>query len=83
MRAQYKGHRILDANAGAFALDTWNPRDPADFSVTIDFYAGMEGDKKADAFTVTVCSPNWVFSIPKRQGRFWRKHDLYVEFQLR
>ncbi|TIL53943.1 MAG: hypothetical protein E5Y83_06585 [Mesorhizobium sp.] len=59
MRAQYKGHRILDTDAGAFAIDAWNPRDPRDFSVTIDFYAGPEGDNSADAFTATVCSPNW------------------------
>jgi hypothetical protein len=59
MRAQYKGHRILDTDAGAFALDAWNRRDPTDFSVTIDFYAGPEGDNSADAFTATVCSPNW------------------------
>ena len=58
MRAQYKGHRILDI-AGAFSLATWNPPDPTDFSVTIDFYAGTEGDAGADAFTATVCSPSW------------------------
>ncbi|UCI22012.1 immunity 8 family protein [Mesorhizobium sp. B2-1-8] len=58
MRAQYKGHRVVETKAGTFALDTWKPRDPTDFSVIIDFYAGPEGDTSADAFTVTVCSPN-------------------------
>ncbi|TIO07699.1 Imm8 family immunity protein [Mesorhizobium sp.] len=59
MRAQYKGSRILDVNAGAFALDEWGPRDATDFSITIDFYAGPQGSNTADAFTATVCSPNW------------------------
>jgi hypothetical protein len=59
MKAQYKGHRILDHDAGSFALDTWHPLDPTDFSVTIDFYAGPEGEETADAFTATVCSPKW------------------------
>lgn len=65
MRAQYKGHRILNPDDGALALDGWHPRDPADFSVTIDFYAGPEGTTSADAFTATVCSP----------GRFFRSQD--------
>ncbi len=57
MRAQYKGHLIVDADAGAYSLDQWKPRDPTDFSVMIDFYAGEEGNDKADAFTAIICSP--------------------------
>src|SRR5260221_9279542 len=65
IRAEYKGHRILDFHTGSFALDTWRPLDPTDFSVTIDFYAGPEGDEGADAFTATVCSPKWFLRCQK------------------
>ncbi|MER9739929.1 Imm8 family immunity protein [Mesorhizobium sp. M0187] len=59
MKAEYKGHRIVEADKLAFDLSTWRPSDPTDFSVTIDFYAGEEGKEGADAFTATVCSPTW------------------------
>lgn len=65
MRAEYKGHRILDFDKHSFDLDTWRPVDPTDFSVTIDFYVGEEGKEGADAFTVTVCSPKWFLRCQK------------------
>ena len=65
MRAEYKGHLIRDPSAKDPFLDKWKPSDPSDFSVTIDFYAGTEGNDKADAFTATVCSPNWFFRSQK------------------
>jgi hypothetical protein len=65
MRAEYKGHLILDHGMGSSGLDTWCPPDPTDFSVTIDFYAGPAGTESADAFTVTVCSPQWFLRTQK------------------
>lgn len=79
MRAQYKGHRVVETKAGTFALDAWKPRDPTDFSIDIDFYAGPEGDASADAFTATVCSPN--FFLRSQNGNVFSGENII--FMLR
>ncbi|SIT54243.1 conserved hypothetical protein [Mesorhizobium prunaredense] len=65
MKAKYQGHRILDASSSS--LENWDPPDPTDFSVMIDFYACPEGENTADAFTAHVCSPSWFFQSRKEK----------------
>ncbi|MFK8251466.1 Imm8 family immunity protein [Ancylobacter terrae] len=59
MRARLTGWRVLEPDP--IYLETWQPPDPTDFVIDLDFYACPEGEDGADAFTVRICSPKWFF----------------------
>jgi hypothetical protein len=61
MRTELAGYRILEHELTHEDLTLWQPDDPEDFSILLDFYARPVGETWAEAFTVRVCSPKHFF----------------------
>lgn len=83
MKARLSGYLLIAGDPPEWKHpDEWQPEDPEDFAVTLDFHACPEGKNTADAFTVRICSPKWFFRefpgpvVSAERTLFMQRYDL-------
>jgi hypothetical protein len=74
VRAAAKRFHSPDAD-----LDTLVPADPTDVGVLVQMMAGPADGPGEESFDVVVCTPLWLPSFTKEQGRVIGRHHLIVE----